>query len=139
MALTTSFSNIYRDTDTNVGNNQRPIMAVVATVLRTLAPGTYWVEWRMRGSLVSGPWAPPITILGQTNRDVRRLRLPPRGPDATCVEAIEVGAWSPRPARTSGSPRRKSRAERNQGSTAFNQITQNVSPRIVRFGLRLGF
>jgi len=29
--------------------------------------------------------------------------------------------------------------QRNQGSTAFNQITQNVSPRILRFGLRLGF
>lgn len=62
----TSFSNIYRDSETTVGNNSRPIMAAIATVATTLTPGTYWVEWRMGGSLASGPWAPPLTVVGQT-------------------------------------------------------------------------
>ncbi len=62
----TSFANVYRDSETSVGNNQRPIMAVVATVPTTLTAGTYWVEWRMGGTLASGPWAPPITVTGQT-------------------------------------------------------------------------
>jgi hypothetical protein len=62
----TTFSNIYRDTETTVGDSTRPIMRVVATVSTSLAPGTYWVEWQMGGTLASGPWAPPITILGQT-------------------------------------------------------------------------
>jgi len=29
-----------------------------------LPPGTYWLDWSTDGSLASGPWAPPITILG---------------------------------------------------------------------------
>jgi uncharacterized repeat protein (TIGR01451 family) len=62
----TTFSNIYRDSETTVGNSTRPIMKVVATVPTSLAPGTYWVEWQMGGTLASGPWVPPITILGQT-------------------------------------------------------------------------
>ena len=33
----------------------------------TLLPGTYWIDWTTNGSaLFTGPWAPPITILGQT-------------------------------------------------------------------------
>ena len=28
--------------------------------------GTYWVAWQTDGTLSSGPWAPPVTILGQT-------------------------------------------------------------------------
>ena len=31
-----------------------------------LPPGTYWVDWQAAGSLASGPWVPPVTILGQT-------------------------------------------------------------------------
>jgi hypothetical protein len=31
-----------------------------------LAPGTYWVEFQFGGTLSSGPWAPPVSILGQT-------------------------------------------------------------------------
>lgn len=32
----------------------------------TMAPGTYWVDWQLAGSLASGPWQVPVTILGQT-------------------------------------------------------------------------
>jgi hypothetical protein len=62
----TTFSNIYRTLDTAPLDTNRPIMKVVATVPTSLAPGTYWVQWQMGGTLASGPWAPPITILGQT-------------------------------------------------------------------------
>ncbi|MDX9771715.1 MAG: choice-of-anchor J domain-containing protein, partial [Tenuifilaceae bacterium] len=62
----TSFSNIYRLSEGTPGTN-RPIMEVVcSTPGLTLAPGTYWVEFTLDGSLASGPWAPPITITGQT-------------------------------------------------------------------------
>lgn len=34
-----------------------------------LPRGTYWVCWQLEGSnLYSGPWAPPVTILGQTGK-----------------------------------------------------------------------
>ena len=32
----------------------------------SLAPGTYWVQFQFGGTVASGPWAPPVTILGQT-------------------------------------------------------------------------
>ncbi len=62
----TIWSNIYRVTDTTLTTTNRPIMANVATIGTTLAPGTYWVQVSTNGSLASGPWAPPVTILGQT-------------------------------------------------------------------------
>jgi hypothetical protein len=64
----TSFTNIYRVLDTGLSNNQRPIMRAVAQLSPAvnLAPGTYWVEFQFGGTLSSGPWAPPVSILGQT-------------------------------------------------------------------------
>ncbi len=62
----TTWSNIYRVTDTTLTDTIRPIMASVATIGTTLAPGTYWLDWMTDGSLASGPWAPPISIVAQT-------------------------------------------------------------------------
>jgi uncharacterized repeat protein (TIGR01451 family) len=62
----TTFSNIYRVLDTALTNVDRPVMACVATVGTTLPAGTYWLDWQLDGSGASGPWAPPISILGQT-------------------------------------------------------------------------
>ncbi|HSN53622.1 MAG TPA: hypothetical protein VLT32_03080 [Candidatus Sulfomarinibacteraceae bacterium] len=64
--LTTGWSNIYRVTDTTLTTTNRPIMENVATIGTTLAQGTYWLQWSAAGSLSSGPWAPPISVLGQT-------------------------------------------------------------------------
>ncbi|MFI5236839.1 MAG: hypothetical protein ACHQLA_02755, partial [Ignavibacteriales bacterium] len=64
---TTAFSNIYRSIDTAPTANNRPIMVQTCTIGVTLAAGTYWVQWMTNGTLASGPWAPPITIQGQTN------------------------------------------------------------------------
>jgi hypothetical protein len=63
----TSWTNIYRVSDTSQSATNRPIMEAQATVGTTLAAGTYWVEWAVDGSAsFSGPWAPPISILGVT-------------------------------------------------------------------------
>jgi hypothetical protein len=62
----TGWSNIYRVNDTTLATTNRPVMANDAAIGTTLAQGTYWVEWSTDGTLSSGPWAPPVTILGQT-------------------------------------------------------------------------
>jgi hypothetical protein len=63
----TAFSNIYRDTETTVANNQRPIMATTATIGTTLVPGTYWVDFQLGGTLASGPFIPPVTVTGSNS------------------------------------------------------------------------
>lgn len=60
-----AWTGVYRVTETTGGATNRPIMAQTVDVGITLDPGTYWVEWQTDGSLPSGPWAPPIAILGQ--------------------------------------------------------------------------
>ena len=63
----TVWSNIYRVLDTDLTNTQRPVMSDTATLNIDLPAGTYWLDWMTDGSSsFSGPWAPPITILGQT-------------------------------------------------------------------------
>jgi hypothetical protein len=62
----TYWPGIYRVPDTNPGNTQRPAMANVASAGVYLPPGTYWLDWMTAGSGQSGPWAPPVTTLGQT-------------------------------------------------------------------------
>ena len=61
-----TWSNIYRVLDTTLTDSQRPIMASMVTVNTFAAAGTYWLDWQSDGTLASGPWAPPVTILGQT-------------------------------------------------------------------------
>ena len=61
-----TWSNIYRTLDTALTASDRPVMALVATVNTFLPAGTYWVDWQADGTLASGPWAPPISIVGQT-------------------------------------------------------------------------
>ena len=61
----TGWTGIYRSKTDDLTGSTRPIMQNTATIGTTLAAGTYWVEWACTGSLSSGPWAPPITILGQ--------------------------------------------------------------------------
>ncbi len=63
----TSWSNIYRVTDTTSGDTLRAVFANVTTVGTTLGPGTYWLDYQYDGSAsFSGPWQPPITINGET-------------------------------------------------------------------------
>jgi hypothetical protein len=62
-----SFANIYRVTETTLGNTQRPVMRNVVAGNFDLPAGTYWIEWTTGGTLASGPWAPAITINGQAS------------------------------------------------------------------------
>jgi hypothetical protein len=64
--LNTTWSGIYRVTETTPGATSRPIMKNTVLVGTVLPAGTYWLDWQSDGSLASGPWAPPITINGQT-------------------------------------------------------------------------
>lgn len=74
------WSNIYRTLDTDLLASDRPIMANTVTVNTFLPAGTYWLDFQADGSLASGPWAPPVSILGQT----------------TTGNALQyTGAWAP--------------------------------------------
>ncbi|MBN1921455.1 MAG: S8 family serine peptidase [Anaerolineae bacterium] len=65
--LSTLWTNIYRTSETSPGVTNRPIMATTVDMGAFFLPaGTYWLAWQADGTLASGPWAPPITILGQT-------------------------------------------------------------------------
>jgi hypothetical protein len=66
--VATAWSGAYRASETDTQSTTRPIMRnTVETTGLTLTPGTYWLDWDADGSLGSGPWAPPIAILGQAN------------------------------------------------------------------------
>ncbi len=62
----------------------RHIQTVVATVDTSLAAGTYWVDFQFTGSGASGPWVPPVTILGLTGK-----------PGANALQyTSSAGAWA---------------------------------------------
>jgi hypothetical protein len=61
----TTWANAYRYSETAVGTT-RPIMKQTASIGTTLEAGTYWIDWTSNGTIASGPWVPPISILGQT-------------------------------------------------------------------------
>lgn len=64
---TTGFTNIYREQLSAPGATNRPIMGITASGLSINLPaGTYWLDYQIGGTLGSGPWAVPLTTLGQT-------------------------------------------------------------------------
>lgn len=61
----TAFTGIYRDLETMPGDGTRPVMSATAGGLDIALPaGTYWLEVQIGGLLSSGPWVPPLTLLG---------------------------------------------------------------------------
>jgi hypothetical protein len=69
--LVTSWAGIYRTLDTDIGTaTTRPVMlndCAVSPAL-VLEAGTYWIVTQAWGTLASGPWCPPVTILGLTGK-----------------------------------------------------------------------
>jgi hypothetical protein len=62
----TGWTGAYRYAQTAIGNTDRPIMYIVGEGGVHLMPGTYWLDWQLAGTIASGPWQMPITIIGQT-------------------------------------------------------------------------
>jgi len=61
----TDWSGIYRIAESNPGDSLRPIMSNLVNVETVLPAGTYWLDWSATGSAAfSGPWAPPIALVG---------------------------------------------------------------------------
>ena len=78
--LSTEYFHIQRDSESSNCANNRYLFRNLCSAGVFLPAGTYWIEWMTDGSLSSGPWAPPITILGQT----------------TTGNALQfTGAWAP--------------------------------------------
>ena len=64
----TYWGHIYRDSELSPGATDRPVMrCVLTTIDLNLPPGIFWLDLQAQGSAsYSGPWAPPITINGQS-------------------------------------------------------------------------
>ncbi len=95
----TAFTSIYRDSETitcAAGGTTRPIMLVRGNAGVLLAPGTYWLDWQLGGTLASGPWQPPVTLLGQ-----------PGKPGANALQFVPppTDAWNPLQDTGTGTPR----------------------------------
>ncbi|WP_281310382.1 MBG domain-containing protein [Flavobacterium flavigenum] len=66
--ILTDFTNCYRvQEDASLLTNNRPIMRIRISIGAIIQPGTHWIEWALTGTLASGPFAPPISILGTGN------------------------------------------------------------------------
>lgn len=58
------WSGAYRTLDTDLTNNQRPIMVVeIDFGGLLLGAGQHWIDWSAAGSLASGPWAPAVSSI----------------------------------------------------------------------------
>ena len=67
MFSNSEWSGIYRTSGTDAAGEARAIMRNQTEMLTplSLTGGTYWLDWGTTGSLASGPWCPPVTIMGQ--------------------------------------------------------------------------
>jgi hypothetical protein len=116
--LDTVWSNIYRDSESTPNVNNRPIMANIASAGLWLPPGVYWLDWMTDGSLASGPWAPPVTILGET----------------TTGNALQyTAAWAP--AEDTGSFTQQGMPFIIEGTTGFEPVVVEVSFDVTVTGL----
>ncbi|MHB9033641.1 MAG: hypothetical protein ACYC6L_11405 [Anaerolineae bacterium] len=66
--LMSYWSGMYRVAETSLLAATRPVMTLLLDADINLPPGQYWLEFAMQGTdSMSGPWVPPITMLGQTS------------------------------------------------------------------------
>lgn len=113
-----SNTGVYRVDDLTGGaaGTTRPIYEVQANfgVAPVLASGTYWADWQLDGTLPSGPWQVPVTLLGQTGK-----------PGANAIQFLSANnAW--RNADDSGSLTRQDFAFRVIGRWLVNPTTVTV-------------
>tara|TARA_A100000171_G_scaffold50980_1_gene63816 strand:- start:2526 stop:5489 length:2964 start_codon:yes stop_codon:yes gene_type:complete len=60
------WSGAYRQLESSPNTDRAIHRITVETPGLSLAAGTYWVDWQIGGTAASGPWQPPVAILGQT-------------------------------------------------------------------------
>ena len=87
-----AWTGCYRARESDPGDTTRPIFWVEAAVSPPLhlAPGTYWLDWQTSGTIASGPWAVPVTILGlpaAPNANARAFV----GPSGPWINARDTG------------------------------------------------
>lgn len=87
------FENAYRASESSPTDTSRAIQKVTAnTTGLTLDAGTYWIEYTLAGTGGSGPWAPPIAILGQSTTGNALQFL---GSSSTWAPVIDSGSNTP--------------------------------------------
>jgi len=59
------WSGAYRQLESSPNTDRAIHRITVETPGLSLAAGTYWVDWQIGGTAASGPWQPPVAILGQ--------------------------------------------------------------------------
>ncbi|MBX3142959.1 MAG: hypothetical protein KF813_04325 [Trueperaceae bacterium] len=65
--LLSEFSGIYRASEADKTNATRPLMLNIVDIYDLYLPaGTYWLDVQIGGSTASGPFTPPVTVLGET-------------------------------------------------------------------------
>ncbi len=85
--VSSTWSNIYRVTDTTLLVNSRPYFKNVCdlggVVLK--GPETYWIDWQADGTIFSGPFIGSVSIKGQVQK-----------PGSNAVQFLgATGSWSP--------------------------------------------
>jgi hypothetical protein len=91
--VSSTFSGVYRVSESTGGANNRAIMENRVAAAVTLAPGTYWLDWQTDGTLANdGPWAPPIVITGV-------------GATGNARSYSNTGTWGPLEDSNSGNPK----------------------------------
>ncbi|MEY3442273.1 MAG: hypothetical protein RLZZ519_554, partial [Bacteroidota bacterium] len=87
----TTWSGVYRVTETTLTNTARPIMRNVCALNNVvLSSGTFWLDWSATGSLASGPWAPPRTPINVAVTGNGRQRT-----GSTWNNALDGGTGTP--------------------------------------------
>ena len=78
----TSFSGIYRVTETTLTSTARPIMSINATVNQILPAGSYWIDFSVTSP--GSNFVPPVTIEGLTGK-----------PLANAMQSVNGGPFAP--------------------------------------------
>ncbi|MBI5763753.1 MAG: thrombospondin type 3 repeat-containing protein [Planctomycetes bacterium] len=80
----TEFTNVYRQSDGDAGCTRRLQRIVLNLNNIALNSGTYWVSFQLTGGAFSGPFVPPVTLLGA-----------PGKPGANSLFSSSGGAFQP--------------------------------------------
>src|SRR5688572_22340015 len=83
-----AWTGVYRVPEGGLLGNTRPIIEVscVGSWIGSIGAGTYWLDCTAAGTLVSGPWGPPVTVPNQQ---------PGQNPQWNGVASFSANPFSP--------------------------------------------